>query len=203
MRKLRDGVTLLVFVGLLAVSVAAAVEAARQGLPEPVVADPAERLRWLSQHDMRPEPREVKLRFVHRLEEDFSKDFDWQAEIEQFDDDEWAQFEANFDDLMRIWFLQKVDTWSNLAADQQGLYLDEQLSYLMSWRSLERNPPTSQSRRPRRQGQIARFAAVSKRVEGWIETESPEKRQRIEAFGRAVIDRVVQRVTNPLGQNWD
>ena len=70
-RKLRDALTLVAFGIVLAVSLATAVEAARQGLPEPVFSDPLERLRWLSLHDIREEPREVKLRFAHRLEEDF------------------------------------------------------------------------------------------------------------------------------------
>ena len=53
---------------------------------------------------------------------------------------------------------------------------------------------------------MASFTAVSKRVQGWMAAESPEQRDRIENFVQAVIDRVVQRMTNPVqvgGQSWD
>lgn len=206
LRKLRDALTLIIFGIVLAVSVAAGVEAARQGLPEPVFSDPLERLRWLSLHDIRSEPREVKLRFAHRLEEDFSQQVDWQGQIDLFNDAQWKQFEENFDDLMRLWFMQKVDTWSSLPSDEQNLYLDDQLGYLMSWKTLKRNPPKASEGRRKRQQQLAGFTAVSKRVQSWMAAESPAQRNRIENFAQAVIDRLVQRMTNPIqvgGQSWD
>lgn len=206
-RKLRDVLTLIVFGIVMTVSIAAAIEAARQGLPEPVVSDPLERLRWLSLHDIRAEPRDVKLRFAHQLEEDFSQKVDWQGQIELFNDSQWNQFEANFDDLMRLWFMQKVDTWSSLPGDEQNLYLDDQLGYLMSWKALQRDAPkNAPDGRRRRQQKMASFTAVSKRVQGWMASESPEQRGRIESFVKAVIDRLVQRMTNPVqvgGQSWD
>jgi hypothetical protein len=206
-RKVRDALTLIAFVIVVAVSIAAAVEAARQGLPEPVFSDPLERLRWLSLHDIRQEPRDVKLRHAHRLEEDFSKKVDWQGQIELFDDTQWKQFEENFDELMRIWFMQKVDTWSSLPAEDQNLYLDDQLGYLMSWKALQREQPqNSKGGRRRRQQKPESFTAVRKRVQGWMAAEGPEQRGRIENFVEAVIARIVQRMTNPVqvgGQNLD
>jgi hypothetical protein len=203
-RRVRDLVTLIVFLGMVAVSLAASIEAARQGLPEPEVTDPVERLQWLADHDIRQQPKEVKLRLAHRLEEDFARNLDWQAEIDQFDDAEWARFEANFEDLMRLWFLQKVNTWSNLPADQQNYYIDEQFNYLMSWQPLARNA-SMRSGRGGRRAQFNSFPVVAKRIERTIAAESPAQRARIEEFVQAVFDRAMLQFTfpGPFGRNLD
>ena len=173
MRKLRDALTLIVFGIVLAVSLAAerrsgATRAARAGL-----FGPAGALRWLSLHDIRQEPRDVKLRFAHRLEEDFSKKVDWQGQIDLFNDTQWKQFEENFDDLMRLWFMQKVDTWSSLPSDEQNLYLDDQLGYLMSWKTLKRDPPKMPRRSPppaQSNGELHRCEQTRARLDGGRES---------------------------------
>lgn len=204
LRKLRDYVTLIVFGILLAISLAAGFETARQGFPAPVSISPGERLRWLGEHDIRNEPRDVKLRLADRLEDDFSHNLDWQAEVAQFNDKQWKLFDANFDELMRLWFLQKVDTWASLAEEERDLYLDDQLRYLMSWKPITRETANVQpGRKRRRQGM--QFTAVAQKMHRWTENEPPAQRARIEDFVQSVTQHVIKRMTNPvqMGQSFD
>lgn len=195
MKRFRDLLTWTAFAAVVAVSLAAGVESARQGLPQAEVTDPIERLRWLSERDVRDEPLDAKLRLVHRLEEDFSKSVDWQAEIDRFDDQQWERFEANFEDLMKLWFTEKVNTWAELPEDQRDLYLDEQFRYLMSWKPLERGAAPDRLQGGRRQA--SSFNSLNRRLRSWIDSEEPAERKKIEDFIQAVVSRFVQRLANP------
>lgn len=204
LRRLRDLVTLILFLGLVAVSLIATGEAVRQGLPEPQIGNPVERLQWLAAHDIRPLPSEEKLRIVHRLEEDFVRNVDWQAEINGFDDAQWDRFAANFEELMRLWFLHKVETWSSLPPDQQNYYIDEQFPYLISWRPFERSAP-NESTGGLRRGRLNNFGAVAQRIGRSLATETPQRQEQIKAFAQAVVDRAFLRFTSPgqFGRRMD
>lgn len=206
MRKLRDALSIIVFAAAVAVSIAAAVEAARQGLPEPVFSDPFERMRWLSVNDVDQLPEEAQLRMVHRLEEDFTRDVDWQAQIDLLDDAQWQQFNENFNELTRLWFLQKVDSWWNLPEEQRPIYLEDQFGNLLSWKPLAREAAKSGQGRRGRQRQLGNLKAMGQRMQSWLANENDDVRQRVEVFMKAVGEHLLQRLSNPgqmPGQSWN
>lgn len=198
MFNFRDVISVLVLIGLTGVSVAAGVQVYRQGLRNPQAADRAELRAWLSERDLRVQPREVKLELAQRLEADFRRGIDWHSEVASLDDDGWARFEVNFAELMRVWLFSKVDIYRTLPEIERPAFLDREVANIFRWQIIDRGLATinGTDASDMRSRSLVEFLMES--IPDWIRHAEPEQRVVIFEFLNELRARVVRRALTPL-----
>jgi hypothetical protein len=137
-RRLRDLITHIVFCLLAVISAAAAIQVCRTG----VTADTRSN-RWvvvkLCSPTFAAQPREAKLSLARDLEREFNRGVDIRDQVAQLEGEDWRRFEANFGELMEIWFLDKVDRYEAMREERlKRRYLESQIGRIKSWPVFER-----------------------------------------------------------------
>lgn len=199
MSIVRRFLTIPILIGLVAVSVASTVQVLRQGLPDPEVAEQGDLIEWLSSREMMAEPREKKLRLARRMELDFQRGIDWQTDLARLDDDQWQQFRDNFNELMQIWFLDKVETYFAMPESQRDEYLDQEIVNLMSWRVIQDRASTASGNGR----QMMQLDELVDQIQQWLEWASPRERGRMMTFLQAVQDRLFTRAFERMRPTHD
>ena len=195
MRLLRDVATYLALFGLVAVSLASGIQVYRQGLDDPDRIDQSELVDWLSRHDVAAEPRETKLRLVHRMERDFKLGVDWQEDIDALEPARWDRFQSNFKLLMQIWLMEKVDRFFEIEDVEREEFLDTEIANLMAWRPVDQRDARNGAR------QWMRIDTLHEQLQEWIRDASRDDRRRMSIFLQAVqgrmLERALERMTMP------
>jgi hypothetical protein len=191
-----------IFVGLsLAVigtaSLAFAVAAYIQRLPDPETADRRGLFRWLVERDLREEPHDMQLVIMRRVEAELLAGIDFREVAALLNDSQRQQLLENADLLARSWFCREADHY--LAEPEpsrpqvlgrqieqiQRLGIMDQLSALENWSAAKdagaRTPTSS----------LAALAMQVKRVERWLAEADPQEHPRLAQFFTALRDRLL------------
>jgi len=127
--------TIVVLVTLTSITAAAVVEVLRIGLPERPFRTSGDVLRWLAENDFAKADPALQRRLARRMEEDFNRDIDWAKLVDSLDDEQRQRFVENFSELMRIWFLAKVDAYFALSDEnQQRQFLRDEMTNIFNWK---------------------------------------------------------------------
>lgn len=194
MKLLRDIVTYVALFGLVAVSVASAIQVYHTDLIDPNEIDQTDLVEWLATHDVTSEPRETKLQLVRRLEHDFKLGVDWQAQIDTLDDQRWELFQANLSQLMQFWLMEKVDRFFELDEHERDEFLDAEIANLLAWRPVERGQTQDGSS----QRQWFRIDMLHDEMQQWLQSASRDDQRRVGIFLQAVQGRMLQRALERL-----
>ncbi len=194
MRRLKSVVTILALCLLVGVSLAATIHVARQGLPEPDVADRLvdrrKLLDFLTATDLRHQPEVVQAKLMRRLEDDLRHDEDWSADLERVPEASQKLFADNLAWLLRLWFLGKVEQFHSLPEDRRNRFVDRQLNTVMRWPRM----PAGQgaSGKPRRGHRLeTAMASLQASGQGLDERQQTQARQFVSALQQRFIARTM------------
>jgi hypothetical protein len=206
-----------IFIGLpMAVigtaSLAFAVAAYIQRLPDPETADRRGLFRWLVERDLRDEPRDLQLAIMRRVEKELLAGVDFREVAAMLNDSQRKLLLENADLLARAWFHREAELY--LAAPEptrplvlgrqieqiQRLGIMDQLSALENWSAEHGSGVGAQgSEKPAAPGaathattnSLATIATQIKRVERWLVEAEPPERPRLAQFFTALRDRLL------------
>jgi hypothetical protein len=205
-----------IFVGLpLAVigtaSLAFAVAAYIQRLPDPETADRRGLFRWLVERDLREEPRDVQLVIMGRVERELLAGIDFREVAAKLNDSQRQRLLENADLLARCWFRRAAERY--LAEPEpnrqkvlgrqiekiQRLGIMNQLSALENWsavqgpgvgglgsRTVAGDPGARATLTP-----LASLATQINRVQHWLAEAPPGERPRLAEYFTALRDRLI------------
>ncbi len=121
----------LVLAGAGLATLAAAVAALIQRLPDPETADRRGLIRWLIERDLREQPWDLRLRLVKRVEQELLAGVDLREVATMLDADQCRrQLIENGDELARVWFVREANHYAAVSEDQQPSLLGEQLDHV-------------------------------------------------------------------------
>ena len=105
---------LVIFLTLAAVataSIAVAVAAYIQRLPEPETADRQGLFRWLVQTHLREEPQDIQTRLLNRVEQELANGIDLTQSLSQIDSAQRSRLLENVDRLAECWFFREAERY--------------------------------------------------------------------------------------------
>jgi hypothetical protein len=213
-----------IFIGLpMAVigtaSLAFAVAAYIQRLPDPETADRRGLFRWLIECDLRDEPRDLQLAILGRVEQELLAGIDFREVAAMLNDSQLKLLLENSDFLARTWFGREADRYLAEPASSRPLVLGrqieqieklgimDQLSALENWSAGGRSEvggqksgksATSDGTRSTT-ASVATMATQIKRVERWLAEANPQDRPRLAKFFTALRDRLLLNSFQELG----
>ncbi len=194
MGRIRSILTIVVLVALTSVTAAAVVKVLRIGLPERPFRTSDDVLLWLAENDFVAADLPLQRRLARRMEEDFNRDIDWPKLIDSLDDEQQERFAENFSELMRIWFLGKVDAYFELSEEnQQRQFLRDEMVNIFNWKiPYEEVIEEIQSAEARAEGiegdgegnreQLGVLFRWQDQFAKWQERSTPEELQKIGLF---------------------
>lgn len=220
-----------IFIGLpMAVigtaSLAFAVAAYIQRLPDPETADRRGLFRWLVERDLREEPRDLQLAIMGRVEKELLAGVDFREVAAMLNDSQRKLLLENADLLARAWFAREADRY--LAEQEpnrplvlgrqieqiQRLGIMDQLSALENWSVGKGTARVGDqgSEKPAAAGaathsttnSLAGLVTQIKRVERWLAEAEPQDRPRLAQFFTALRDRLLLNSLRDFGSihNW-
>lgn len=184
----RDGFSLLVLAGCLAVCAVAFRDAATRPLRFVDQLDHCQLLEWISTRDVRGEFTANKLRLARRVAEDLRQGYDWQAELAALDERHRQRCGENLRELARIWLLERADRYASLAEPDRTAFVDEQLDDLLYW------PIWRRRGGPDLAGLMPRNPTLAvQQIDTWTGDLDAHQRQRIQQFAGALYFRWLHR----------
>jgi hypothetical protein len=203
-------------VGLAATaSLAVAVVAYIQRLPDPNTADRRGLFRWLVDCDLGQESLDIQLTLLRRVERELAGGVDFRDVLPMLEPAQRQRLQANADLLARCWFAQAADTYFAAPESERstvlGQQLDhvrrlgivEQLSALDQWS--QQHPP-SEGNRPAAKSiatesspkestganhWLATMTAQAARVQRWIDEATPVVQRRLSQYFAALRTRML------------
>lgn len=178
------------FVLLLGVSLAAAVQTIRAGLPETPPSNTAVLLQQLAAKDVADEAHGAKLKIADRVQRDLRDNVDWPAELLALSEPRRTQLVENIAELAKESFMAKVDIYFRMPEHRRKRYLDRQIDDIMSWaKIIDRsvNPADQALMGP------AALAALLSRVNQWYRKATPDEIEHLQKFQQALRDQLVER----------
>jgi hypothetical protein len=165
----------------------------RQGLPAPAVIDPYEPIERISSPEFAAAPRTDKLRLIRSLEKEFIRGVDWREPLARLDDEQWRRFQDNFDDLMGIWFMDKVDTFHALRPRERRRFVEQEMGNLRNWPLLTDGSDRKQRIAPSGGG-LEQIKDLAERMRSIYMDANRQERNRIQQFVMAVAQFGLQRM---------
>jgi hypothetical protein len=190
MPKLRGILTVVCFILLSAVVVAAAVQAISIGLPESLASNATVLIQALASEDVSREPRPAKLKLGQRVQRELSGDVDWASELGALSDVERERLANNVVELAKESFEVQVDIYFKASDRERRKLLERQVDDLMHWATvLERaNQPDGEPMLG-----AAAVRSLFGRVGGWYRDAKPEQLDRLKEYQQALIDQMTKR----------
>jgi hypothetical protein len=167
---------------LLAVVVFVGFAALWPRLPDPAVANREGLLRWLVTRDLGREPIEVQQVLARRLEEEFQEGLDWESTATRLSEPQRQRLWDNILVLLEPWFMEKVDRYFTMAAQERLAFLDRLIDMFTAWRGLDTLRPgvTGAAKPPKAEGGL--LGALLGQVDQWQTSAEPQQGKRIGEF---------------------
>ncbi len=199
----------LVLAGAGLATLAAAVAALIQRLPEPETADRRGLIRWLIERDLREQPWDMRLRLVNRVEQELLAGVDLREVATMLDADQCRRLIDNGDELARVWFVREANHYAAVSPDQQPSLLGEQLDHVRrlgimdqlaaieQWaaaragRTGTASAAKAETSEPQTPRTTAPFASSTERFQRWLAESAPAERAKLQDFFTAIRNRMV------------
>lgn len=196
MGRIRSVITILVLIALTSISAAAMVEVLRIGLPVRPFRTPGEIIQWMTANDFATADPVEQRRLIRRMEGDFNRDVDWAPLIEQLDEQQLEKFAENFSELMRVWFLGKVDAYFAQPKEQRNRYLNDEMTNIFNWKVpyqdvlTVKNPEDPEANRNRQK--LGAFFRWEDQFAQWQQRSTPEEQEKMTQFITAITFRLLE-----------
>jgi len=170
-------------------------------LPHPADADRNDLLRWLVLRDLNAESPEIQTVLAQRLEEEFSTGLDWDATAERLTAPQRERVWDNVTVLLKPWFLEKSDSYFQLAVAERPAFMHQLTETIAVWRGVDslRLQPIATADDQQRKGL---FGTLSQQVTQWKKEAEPDERARIEEFF-ATVQMFSVRLPDPADADCD
>jgi hypothetical protein len=189
--KLRGLFIFLGVAGLVTASIAVAVAAYIQRLPEPEQADREGLFRWLVQTHLRDEPQDIQLRLLNRVEQELGQGIDLTQCLTRIDSAQCARLLENVDRLAECWFFREADRYFAAPATGRTTLLRQQAERVQQLGILEQiaaleghslNRPGGDTASAR----MAEAANNARRLDRWLIDVAPQQRERLNQYFSAL-----------------
>jgi hypothetical protein len=198
MTYLRGVLSVVLFVLLSAIAIAAAVQTVTLGLPENMTSTSAALLQALVSQDVSRTSDSDKVKLGDRVQREFSEDVDWRSEIGALAPEERERLVQNVTELAIASFDSKVDRFFREREDRRKRFIDRQIDEIVHWAVVL-------DRVSRTEGDPlvgpAALAGLMGRVGQWYSGASPEKLARLQTFQKAVSEQLPKRLMRRLRPN--
>lgn len=173
---------LIIFIGvagLVTASIAVALAAFIQRLPDPEQADRQGLFRWLVQTHLRDEPQDIQLRLVNRVEQELASGIDLTQCLSQIDAVQRTRLLENVDRLAECWFFREADRYfaepeaGRIRLVRRQAERVQQLGILDQIAALEGHGGDTASAR------VAAVADNARRIDRWLTDAEPQQRERL------------------------
>jgi hypothetical protein len=176
---------LFIFLTLAAVamaSIAVAVAAYIQRLPEPEQADRQGLFRWLVQTHLRDEPQDVQLRLLKRVEQELAGGIDLRQCLTQIDSAQRARLLENVDRLAECWFLREADRYFAESATGRPILIRQQADRVRQLRILEQMAALEGHGGDGARARMSAVAENARRLDRWLTDVAPQQRARLDQY---------------------
>jgi len=180
---------LVIFLALAAVttaSIAVAVAAYIQRLPDPETADRQGLFRWLVQTHLRDESQDIQTRLLNRVEQELANGIDLTQCLSQIDSVQSARLLENVDRLAECWFFREADRFyaepesGRLTLLQHQAQRVRQLGILEQIAALEGHGGDTAA------AKLAAVADNARRLDRWLTDVAPQQRERLNEYFSAL-----------------
>jgi len=200
MYHLRGLLTVLCFVTLSAVAVAAAVQAISYGIPETLASNASVLIGALASEDVSPEPRMTKLKYGQRVQRELYANIDWSSELAALDAAQRERFLNNVTALAKASVDHKVEQYFQLPEGRRrDRFLDRQIDEMLNWVLIVNS--AAQSGDEAALGQVA-LPNLRMLVNSAYGSSSPDEIVRLNQFLQALQERAFKgnkRRFRPMG----
>jgi hypothetical protein len=183
-------------------SLAVAVAAYIQRLPDPDTADRRGLFRWLIECDLREQPPELQLIILRRVEAELRAGIDFRKIAAKLDETQRQRLLANADFLARRWFTRAVDRYFAEPAERRDLILAEQIEQIQSLGIMDQlsalehglaagGQDFEAASKTATDHSIASMAMQTKRIQTWLADSEPHERRRMALYFTALGDRLL------------
>lgn len=195
MTKLRGLLTAIVFLAMVGLSLASAVEVVRRGLPKPFDIRTVSLQDWLTQRNMRHQGRSMKRRIIAEIERQAAEGHDWGVAWNQLEAADRERFAANWNNLTALWLRDQMEKFFRTEETQRDAYLDRQLVRIKRWWL-----PPAEDREEAPSGGRRRAGAMRQLLARWDEIFAhmePHESQRTKYYLQLVQMRGINRAFTP------
>lgn len=195
MRTLRNAITFLVLLLGTAISVAAAVQVARQKFPQPVVTENLDFTDWIIDRDLSQENEATSRMLAQRMDVELRAG-KWSGRVKnrELTGEQRALVQRNLLLVLEQYFYEKMDRYFQRPKEHRSEYLDREIDTLL--KLLEKNVP--QQLKPADlplPGVLAAIGVVNAKIGEWVDNADPEAQPRMREFHAALVERFQHRFT--------
>ncbi len=193
MNKRRWILTTLALGFLATASLAVAVAAYIQRLPDPETADRQGLFRWLVETDVRDLSPDLQFRLVARVERELLAGINLADAQTQLDASQRERLLANADELARCWFCREAERYFAEPAEQRPALLERQIAEIQRLRIVEQLAALENgaAKKVDPKSDVAGLAAQAARMERWASDAEPRQREQITQYFAAIRDRFI------------
>jgi hypothetical protein len=180
---------LIIFVGvagLATASIAVAVAALIQRLPDPEHADRQGLFRWLVQTHLRDEPEDIQLRLLNRVEQELVHGIDLTQCLTQIDSQQCERLRENVDRLAECWFFREADRYFAEPANGRTALLQRQAERVRQLGILEQIAALDGHADKSATARMAAVADNARRLDRWLIDVAPQERDRFSQYFSAL-----------------
>jgi len=112
------------------------------GLPDPACANRQQLFYWLAYKDLSKQSWQTRLILANRLEQECSKDLDWQSVSVSLDETQQNRVWDNIPLLLRPWLVEKARSYARLTVEKRSDYVDRLIDIITAWRGIEKLLPS-------------------------------------------------------------
>jgi hypothetical protein len=145
-------------------------------LPHPSNANRSELMRWLVLREVADQPKEVQVALVDRLQEELLDGLDAQSGSSGLDKSYRRQLDRNLDTLERVWFVERVRQYADVAPAGRNAFLEEQIAVIDAWSSLAGDASSGKERGGEGSSGASSFFD---NIEDWIAAAKGEQRRQM------------------------
>lgn len=184
-RILLLGAMCVAIAGIATVSVALAVIAYCQRLPEPEQADHEGLFRWLVLTRLSDEPQDIQLRLLNRVEKELAGGTNLTECLTKIDSQQCARLSENVDRLAECWFVREADRYYAAPKDGRIALLKHQAERVRQLGIFEQISTLEAHGRGGSPAQQAPATAADdyvRRLNRWLSDVGPHERQRLSDY---------------------
>jgi hypothetical protein len=187
LRKFQRLLTVIIFVVLCGVSLTAAFETVFRQPHDRAQRDQAALRDWLLTANPAAEPESVLRDTARRAAAAFRQGFSWNAAMEGLSDDERARMVRNFQQVTRVWLLDRVDAWQARPKQRRTSSVDFDTRAVLDWNlppagKFPASAELAEDPRGKIYDQSARLDRLEADARTWLDEEPPERRRQVREY---------------------
>jgi hypothetical protein len=198
MRRLKSFATCLVLSITVAISLTAAVQVARQPLPDEPAPPPLDFRAWMIDRDLSSETPQTRAQLARRFDRELRDDANFLSELRNLKPEQERLVRENVGQLLEPLFIEKVREYFRLPEEERESWLDREIDRLLRLTNAQRPGLTDSPRFST--ASVVGLGLFQQHVEEWAQRAEPETAAKMREFSAALQNRWFARETERLMQ---